>query len=622
MIAAIALLIGGGLLVWSLLRQPAVTRDAAALIADSDAAMRGGQVSRARSLAKQAVAADPTLAAAHLAAARGALAEGDGLTAEGEIDRAIDAGAPRAATRAMAAHAKLLQNDAAGALAIARSVPATDRAYGRRIEARALAATGDVAAAQALWTRLLGEMPDDPALLTDVARFNLAQGDVGNAVAAADRALALDPASLDALLLRARVARVQIDPAAALAWQRRALARDPTSYAALIDHAATLGDLGQGSAMLAATRRALAVRPGDPQAFYLLATLAARTGKLDIARDLFDRVSGGFAQTPGALLLGATLDIDGGDHEQAVAKLRNLVGLQPMNVRARQLLAVALLRLDSVSEALTVLRPIALRSDADSYTLTLAARAFERQGNRVEAARLLDRAATLASGPAGQFAAEDSVAVAASFARPGDIPTTVPLIRALLDDGQGGAAVEAAARLTQARPTLPAAWLAYGDTLGLTGRPADALTAYRRAGTLAFDAPTMLRIAPLIGATGPLQRYRAGNPADPTGLRLAALRAVDAAAARGPLQRLRATTRNGDAMVLAALALTSEGQPAVAAGAAAYRLAPSSALACDAYGWALLRAGDRDGASQVLRKAVLLAPDNRQIRAHLSQLGG
>lgn len=621
-VAAIVLLLGAGIVAWSILRPDPVVRDAAALVIESDAAMRAGHVSRARALAKQAVAADPALAAAHLAAARGALAEGDGLTAEAEVGRAVDAGAPHATTRAMAAHAKLLQNDAAGALALARSVSDPDRAYGRRIEARALAATGDVLAAQALWTRALIETPDDPVLLTDIARFNLAHSDIGNAAVAAEQAVSLDPASIDALLIRARVARARTGPAAALSWQRRALARDPNSYAALIDHAATLGDLGQGRAMLAATRQALAMRPGDAQAFYLLATLAARTGKLALARDLFDRVTGGFERTPGALLLGATLDIDAGDYEQAVATLRNLVGLQPMNLRARQLLAVALLRLDSVPEALTVLRPIALRSDADSYTLTLAARAFERQGNRVEAAVLLDRAAALVPGPARQFAAEDSVAVAASFARTGDLGTTVPLIRALLDDGQGAAAIDAAAQIARARPTVPAAWLAYGDTLFLTGHPTDARTAYRRAATLRFDGPTLLRIVPLIGNTDLVARYRAANPVDPILWRLAALRADDAAAARAPLERLRVMARNGDAAVLTALALAEQGQRAVSAGAAAYRLAPSSAPACDAYGWALLRVGDRDGARQLLHKAALLAPDNPQVRWHLSQLGG
>ncbi|WP_162233316.1 tetratricopeptide repeat protein [Sphingomonas sp. Leaf33] len=617
------LLIAAGLGVRALLRPTAVERDANTLVARSDATLRAGNVSGARGLARQAVAADVSSAPAHLAAARAALAEGDGLTAEAEIGRAVDAGTPRATTRAMSAHARLLQNDATGALAIAQTAPDADRSYARRIEALALAANGDIAGAQMVWNRALAQAPDDAALWSDIARFSLAQGDLGRARLAADRAVALDPARVDALLARARVARLRVGLVTALPWQRRALARDPNSYAALIDHAATLGDVGQGRAMLATTRRALAVRPGDPQAFYLLATLAARTGKFTLARALFDRVGGGFDRTPGALLLGAMLDIDGGDNEQAVARLRNLIGLQPMNIRARQLLGVALLRLDAAQEALATLRPVALRDDADSYTLIVSARAFEHTGDRATAAGLLDRAATLGAGPARQFAAEDSIAITAAAATAGDVTTTVPLLRALLDERQTQTAVTVAAPLVRLSAMRPAAWLAYGDAQYLAGRRSAAAGAYRRGAALRLDAPAMLRLAATDDVRSTLDHYRAANPADPTGWRLAALSALarqDPAAARGPLERLRTLSDGGDAAVLAALALVYDGEQAVATGAAAYRLAPASALTCDAYGWALLRAGDRTRAGQLLRKAAILAPTNPQVRWHLSQL--
>jgi len=40
----------------------------------------------------------------------------------------------------------------------------------------------------------------------------------------------------------------------------------------------------------------------------------------------------------------------------------------------------------------------------------------------------------------------------------------------------------------------------------------------------------------------------------------------------------------------------------------------------DAYGWALAKAGNRDGARQLLTKAASLAPDDPGIRAHLATL--
>ncbi|WP_323824826.1 hypothetical protein, partial [Pseudomonas aeruginosa] len=72
---------------------------------------------------------------------------------------------------------------------------------------------------------------------------------------------------------------------------------------------------------------------------------------------------------------------------------RVLVGQQPTNITARRLLGAALLRSGDPQGALDVLRPVALRADADSYTLALVARAFEQTGERDWAAKYLDRSA-------------------------------------------------------------------------------------------------------------------------------------------------------------------------------------------------------------------------------------
>ncbi|MES2338944.1 MAG: tetratricopeptide repeat protein [Pseudomonadota bacterium] len=611
--------------------------EATRLIAQSEAALGDGHVSAARQLANRAVAADGASAAAHLIAARTALAEGDGISAEAELNRARDAGYDMKRAHQYLAHARLLQGDAKGALALAKTTDTAGAVYGLRIQARALAALGNPGAAQDLFTQAIAQAPDDSILWSDIGQFRVAIGDQAGAIEAATKAVTLDGDNLDALLLRAQLVRAQFGLTAALPWYEGALKRDPYSYDVLIDYAATLGDAGRATDMLAATRRALAVRPGDARGFYLLAVLAARADNRDLARAMLERVGDGLAGVPGALLLGATLDIGAGDNEQAAAKLRNLVALQPMNIRARQLLGLALLKLDAARDALDVLRPIALRDDADSYSLTLAARAFERIGDRVQASALLDRAAHPGRGASTIFGADDSLAVVAAAAGgdPAAEPTTaIPMIRSLFDAGNPGGALARAQAVAQGNPNAPQAALVLGDTLMLMDRVGEAATAYKRAATLAFDEPTMLRLTEALersgdgtGAADALALFLSQNPDNVAALRLSAhwqIAAGEFDAAIDTLEGLRARLGNRDAALLAELAYAYDGakQAATAASfaAAAYRLAPSNAAAADAYGWALYTSGDYDGSLQLLQKAVGLAPDHAVLRWHIAQL--
>ena len=611
--------------------------EARALVEQSRAALTHGRYAAARALAVQAVKAQPDQGDARVVLAQAALGEGDGITAEAELGKARERGFDMKGGRQLMAHARLLQGDPTRALAEAKTADAAHWTYGLRIQAKALAAMGNPGAADDMLGLALARSPGDAALWVDVGRFRQDIGDTAGAITAAERAVTIDRDNADALLLRAQLVRGQYGLAASLPWFEAALKRDPASYAVLIDYAATLGDAGRATAMLAMTRRALAARPGDPHAIYLLAVLAARAGNTDLARDLLEKTGDALAGMPGPLLLGATLDISGGDYEQAVAKLRNLIGIQPLNIQARQLLAVALIGGDAARDALDVLRPIAMRDDADSYTLTLAARAFERVGERAMAAQMLDRAAHPGRGGSASFGSDDSIAVldAGAAGDPaGEPATAIPLIRGLLDDGNTGAALARAQAVASANPGSPAAAIVLGDTLMMLARPADAARSYTRAADLRFDEPTMLRLTEArdaagdhAGAANALALFLSQNPGNVAASRLAAHwqiagRHYDAAI--DTLEALRARIGNRDAALLAELAFAYDGagnaDVARSFAAAAYRLSPSNAAAADAYGWSLYGTGDADGALQLLEKAVTIAPEHAGLRWHLAQL--
>jgi tetratricopeptide (TPR) repeat protein len=605
-------------------------------IAQSLGRFQAGNISGARALAVKAVHDAPGWGQAHALLARFCLASGDGPAAEAQLNLATANGFPPERLHQLYAEAWLLEGDADRALAEADRALPRYAGYALRVRARALAAQGNLGAARATLEQQLADAPDEAQDWATLADLRRQSGDLGGALAAVAQALTLNDRSADALTLKGELVREQYGLAAALPWFDAALKLDPGDADAWLDKAATLGDLGRNQAMLDASRQALVARPGDPMAYYLQAVLAARAGNDDLAGELLDKTHGALDDMPGALLLGGVLDYRSGAIQQAIDKWQQLSDGAPFDLTAHRLLGAAQLRAGDADGALDTLRPLALRGDAGSYTLTLAARAFEQEGKRDWAAPLLDRAANPARALPTPFGTDDTLSTlaAAADAAPGDPVAGLGYIRGLVESGQLGMALGRAQALVQASPGAPDAQLALGDVLWTMNRLPDAAAAYQRAANLRFDEPTMLRLVDTLDRIGnrdaaqqALALFLSQNPADIPARRLAAhwqVAAGDWDAAIATLEGLRRSIGNRDAAILGELALayTGAGDPdwATHYAAAAYRLAPMNPAVCDAYGEALAAAGNSDGARQLLVKAVSLAPGDAQIRAHLAAL--
>lgn len=605
-------------------------------VAVSAALLARSNATAARSHAFKATRADPAYGLAQVVLARAHLALGQGSAAEAALNRAKMAGFDGRRLRQFYAHAWLLQGDARRALAEAGRVPAPYGAYAMRVKAQALAALGNRAGAQKILLGLAQKKPGaGAATWVALGDVRLASGDVLGAMGAVDRALALKPGDVDALLLKAKLVRGQYGLLGALPWFEAALRVDPWRHAALVEYAATLGDAGRYRAMLAATRRALAAEPGSPQALYLQAVMAARADNVELARALLARTGGVFAGVPGPMLLGGMLDYAEGAYQQAAAKWRAVLGRQPMNLPARRLLGAALYRLGDARGALEVLRPLALRSDADSYTLTLVARSFEQTGERGWAARFLDRAAIPAIADAKPFGADEPLAALQMAAEraAADPVLMVTYIRGLIDAGQGREALARAQQLVRAYPGAPVAQMLVGDVLVGQNRLADANAAYTRAANMRFDEPVMLRLVSGLDRVGrraqaatALGLFLSQNPQNIAAQRMTAHWQIASggwAGAIDTLEGLRARLGNGDAALLAELANAYAGndelETAQVYAAAAYRLAPLNPVTADAYGWALYLAGDIAGGTELMEKAVAIAPAHGGLRWHLAQ---
>ena len=598
-------------------------------------AMAGGNYSAARNDAIDAIAGQPRSAAAHLLLADAYLALGDGVAAEGEVIRLQGIGVPATRLHGRRARAQFLQGDLPAAVAEAAQAPADDT-LAVRTQARALTAQGHADEAEQLMAVLRAQTPDDPAMLADLGRMRLSAGDIGGASDAAARAARLAPNDPIAATLQGEVVRARYGPIASLPWFEAALKRDAYYHPALIEYAATLGEVGRYADMLAATRKAAAARPGSPQALYLQATLAARAGNTVLARSLLAKAPIVAASMPGALLLGGGIDYAEGQYQQAIKSWTQLVAIQPLNVVARRLLGAALLSGGDAQGALDTLRPMALRTDADTYTLTLTARAFERLGNRADAARYLDAANKVQSAAAAPFATDiGSATIAAdAAANPADPNYVIGLVRALLGEGNAAGAIARARSLASASPGAPAAQLALGDTLATANRMGEAVAAYTRAADLRFDEPTMLRLVDALARTGrqqdaaaSLSLYLQQNPQSLVGQRLRAHWLVQAGQGERAIETLEGVRRMigyRDALLLADLALAyaaaGDGGIARRYGQAAYTLLPMNAAVADAYGLALAADQDVDGARQLLAKAVTLDPANATIARHFAEV--
>lgn len=586
-----------------------------------------------------AIKADPTLAAARVAQARALLMLGNGIAAQDELDRARALGAAPASYRHLAAQAALLTGRYEDAVreAEAPDVLPGSRLFALRIAAQAWQALGKSDESARTFDRALALAPDDAPLWADIGRFRISTGDMAAAHIAAQRAVAIGPNNADALTLRALLVREQYGLVAALPWFERVVAVKPDHVPALIEYAATLLDTGQASLALGVTRRALALAPGLPRAYFIQAVLAARAGRYDLARSLLMRTRGALDGQAATRLLRGVLHLESGNATLAVREFAPLLDSQPLNLRARLLLARAYYEDGQYSEAEKVLFPLVERADAGSYALRLAARIHEALGDAPLVQDFLSRAALPGRGAADVFKGAGSPAetAGAALAAPAQADVNLRHIRALWQAGQPGLALARAQALAAANPGAYAAQITLGDLFAANGRSAQAVLAYQRAADLRFTADAALRIVDARrragdaeGAHDVLDLYLRQNPEDVDAARLAAtwyLAEGDAARALPILRALAGRLGHRDALLTANLAWalldTGDAAAALPYAAHAYRLAPANPVTSDVLGWALFQArGPGQGARDLLEKARQLAPGQPLVAYHLGML--
>lgn len=565
------------------------------------------------------------------------LSAGDPEGAEFQLRAALKSGASRSAIAVTMARALLAQNrpgDAREWLADG-AFSRAEALGGWRALAEAEMRTGNLAAAGRALDRALMLAPRDSGLWTQIGRLRYAGGEQWQALAAVRHALSLKPDDPEALTFRAELERDRAGPEAALDYYRRALDRAPGDLPAALGYAATLGELGQASAMLDIIR---GLPADNPQALYLQAVLAARAGDYQLSLALCGKAGKGWPDSPAGLELRAILELEVGNANQAVLLLDQLIERQPVNYRVRLLLARALYESGQPDVLVRRFYSVAMRGDAPVYLLTLMGRAEEDLGNRVAAARWLDRAAAQPPPAATPLPYPGEVGWQARWAAvPGAVGVAVPLVRDLLAKGDRTGAERVAEAALRSHPgSVDAQWLA-GDVQLAQGRHDAALARYAAAAQIRYADQLVLRMAQALERQGrqaeagaATARYLKAYPASRLAARLAAGQRATAGDWAGSRELLESLVQRGggrDARLLADLSLahlrSGDNRTALALAQQAWQLQPASPVSAQALGATLV--GARQNLAQarlLLDQARLTGGDNPKLAQARKDLAG
>jgi cellulose synthase operon protein C len=555
------------------------------------------------------------------------------------IARARQNKVPNAQLLALSGHAYWLQGNDDKALAALtdKNIAPNYRGYAARILGRLESSRGNYAAAQIAFDRALALQPNASIVWSDLAEHRLETGNQQGAWQATDKALALNPKNVRAIELRGRIARLRQGLTSALVWFERGLKASPRDLPLLEQYAATLGEAGQATQMLAQARKIVLLNSGNGRAYYMQAVIAARAGDYPLARRILQSAGGSINELPAARMLKGISEYQTGNFNVAILAFQKLADEQPYNLDVRSMLARALLRTGDGDGALKTILPLADRSDATAYNLILAARAYEMNGRRDQAANYLNRA-SIASAKRSMILPEYLSAITTAKEagqNPDDARRVIPNIRNLARAGNLAAAQSGADRLQSENPGISDAHVLAGDVASLRGQTAEAIADYRRGAGINFSEGVFLKLvdAYRLAKDEPVVRhlirqFLRENPANWQATRLYAYTLLDDkkwAEAVPILTVLQDRIGYNEPLLMINLARAYSGlgryEEAMAIANTAYKIAPANQMVTHYTSLIFARSGKYPKAArELLVKANTLNPEDIDIAVELERV--
>ena len=404
----------------------------------AEQALAAGEYRAAVIDTKNVLLRDPDNTRARVVLGRASLADGDAVTAEKELSRAVELGAPVEVVAQGLAQALLLQSRAADALVMLDDLQdssLTSDALFHRLRGDALIGVGQAESARASYRNALALDPEDVSSQIGVAASYAQDGNLAQALHTIDEIAASYPQNVNVWLMSASLHNLAGNPMQAIAQLEtgRSLAEeqaDASSEAkvlhALIEIHLTRADAGEAKRWHA---RLMEVAPDAVGTRLSAAKIAVQHGSWEEAQDLLLALLRDVPRyVPAQVLLGATY-LELGSPGQAKVYLADAIREVPDHPKARMLLAEARLRLNETATAQLALDPLLSVSVADPAALRLAARISLNAGDTATAADYLRQ--TLAQDPDN---IERRLQVALALITFGEVDEAESLLRTIDED--------------------------------------------------------------------------------------------------------------------------------------------------------------------------------------------
>jgi len=364
----------------------------AALRAQATQFQLKGQLPAAVVALKDAIAVSSDDADTRFQLANVYLEIGDAPSAEKEVRLAMAHGLAAGKTRPVLVRALLLQGqfqkaaDASGDGLDAEVV---------KLRGDAMLALGKHAEAVALYQRVLDTNPRYAPALVGLGRAASVAGDLAAARRFADRALAAAPRDIDSWLFEGDLLRAQGKTLEAQAAYNKVIAIQPWHRSAHVEKAYLEISQGHFATAQADLDAARAITPNSVLVTYTQALLDLAQGKNEAARDNILKVLRVAPEHMPSLLLAGAVSLNLGTLHQAENYLRHYLEANPDNLRARKMLASALLRSGHGPDALVVLGPALKHPQDDVQLLALAGETYMQARDFGNAATYFEKASTI-----------------------------------------------------------------------------------------------------------------------------------------------------------------------------------------------------------------------------------
>ncbi|WP_405237801.1 XrtA/PEP-CTERM system TPR-repeat protein PrsT [Lentisalinibacter orientalis] len=332
---------------------------------------------------------EPDNRAARELLGRAALRQGDAATAEKELRRAVELGAPLNTVAADLGRAMLQLGQFNEVLDELR--PEIGSSESERLEILKLRANAHMGlrlpeSARDIFLEVLESSPSDIEAKLGVASSFAAQRDFEAARRVLGEALAMDPDHTAAWLASGSLHLTTGNADAAITDFVKALelaeaeGDDGDRISALRGLVESRLAAGDTAGARAAINQLVGVSPGNVITKYLVARVAVAEQDFETAQDELQAVlSAAPEYRPAQFLMGA-VHLQRGNLGQAEMHLSAVVAAAPDNVDARRLLAETRLRQDRAEEAAEILRPVLDAEDENVAALGLAVRASMAAG--------------------------------------------------------------------------------------------------------------------------------------------------------------------------------------------------------------------------------------------------